>query len=121
MVDFVFTSRKQYWSAIKNLHKNINNTDSSGENARSSFRVLTGKTKYNEKNFEKRLEKGKSFSILEVRKDFSKARKKAETNLKKEWKQARKEGVTDLSWKKFKEINTEPDYKEIQESFNSPT
>ena len=121
MVDFVFSSRKQYESAIKNFHANINNTGKNGKEARISFRNLTRNRKYNESNYSRRLDQGKSYSKKEIRHDFSVARKRAESNLKKDWLDAKKEGKTSVSFKKFKEINSEPDYKEIMESFNSPT
>lgn len=121
MVDFVFSSQKQYWSSVKNLHKHLGNNTTQGIQARKSFKALTGNRKYNESNFQKRNEKGKTYSIKEVRSDFSTARKRAEENLRKDWKQAKKEGKTSISFKKFKEINQEPDYDAIQESYNSPT
>lgn len=121
MVEFVFTSRKQYWSAVKNFQKNINQSTREGRSLRSSFKNLTGNVKYSEKNFNKRFENGKIYSVKEIRKDFAKARTRAERNLKKDWLQAKKDGVTKLSFKKFKEINKEPDYEAIQEGYNSPT
>lgn len=120
MVDFVFSSKKQYWAALKNLHGNLNNNTKAGRAARKQFARITGDKKYNEKEWQKNVKKGKVISLKEFRSDFRKLKKDSTDKLKAEWREARKAGVTNVSWKKFQQINSQPDYQELAEQYNSP-
>ncbi|QDI73893.1 hypothetical protein HOV56_gp04 [Nitrosopumilus spindle-shaped virus] len=120
MADFVFSSKKQYWAALKNLHSNLNNNTKAGKAARKQFARITGDKKYSETVWQKNQKNGKVISLREFRKDFSKLKKDSTDKLKSEWKEARAAGVTKVSWKKFQQINSQPDYQEIAEQYNSP-
>jgi len=121
MVDFIFRSQKQYWSALKNLRKNLNNDTPEGKKARASFYSLTSDKKYLERNFKKRDQQDKKYSMKEIRDNYSAIRKDQLSKLKSQWKEMQNAFPNEkISWKEFQEINKEPDYDAIRESYTSP-
>lgn len=117
MADFIFASKKQYWAAIKNLHKNVNRSADS----RKALYNITGNKIYKESEYNKRLNRGESYSIKQVRTDFKIAKDKAEKLLKADYLEAKKENVTNIkSFKEFKILNQQKDYAALYESYTSP-
>ena len=110
---------KSYWSAISNLHKRINLTNSEGRSARKEYYERTGNKKLTEKKFNSNLSRGKSFSKSEVRHFYKIAREQREKQLRKDYKESIKAG-NKVSYKEFKKANREPDWEKLQEMFNSP-
>ena len=115
---YVFKTRKQYWSAVKNTHRNLIN--SNNKILRSKYFKLTKDPIFKEKNYEKRLRAGKSISLAQVRKAFKKGRAHDLKILKKQYKEMKKDGFDVGTFKNFIKTNTSPDFNEIREMFNSP-
>lgn len=112
---------KRYWSGIKNVRKRLIRDDKIGQSARKEFYERTGKKKYQEKEYQKRLNRGRSYLLKETRKDFTKIQKDRNAGLKKEFKRLKKEGKVKGNFRDFKRANTsETDYVDIIELFNSP-
>ena len=118
MSDFVFRSRKQYWSIIKNSTDNVNNNNAEGKRLRKAMFDRTGLEQFKEKNFQK---SEKKILKSDVRKAISMMKKDSEGKLKQQWREAKEKGQTKQTWKNFKESNSMPDYDAIRESYNSPS
>lgn len=127
MAQFIFTSKKQKDAAIRNTRKNLTQDNANGKMHRKSFYKLTGNKIFTDSSFEKRQDQGRTYSKKQIETAINKASRKAEKELKKEWKELRveekKKGVkvkNRTKWREFKEANSQPDFEEIKESFNSP-
>ena len=128
MARFIFSSKEEKNTAIKNTRKHLTMDNKTGEMTRKSFFRLTGNKIYTEKTFQKRQDQGKTYSKKEINTAITIASRNATKELKGEWKELRKEekkkGVkvkNRTKWREFKEANSQPDLDEIKESFNSPT
>lgn len=121
MVDYIFSSRKQYWAALRNMQKKVNKPDKEGVQFRESFFSLTNDNRFKEKNWQTNWNKGKIISIPEMRSVFSSVKQDQTKKLKKQFNEMKKAYPNEkISWKEFKEIHSEPDYDSIKESYNSP-
>ncbi|HUU86603.1 MAG TPA: hypothetical protein VMX17_02480 [Candidatus Glassbacteria bacterium] len=116
MSDFVFRTKKQYWSAIKNMTSHVNNNTAEGIATRKQWYNLTGNEYYLEKNFQK---SDLKITKSQVRKDFGKIKKDSTDKLKIAWKEEKDKG-NKITWKKYSSDNSQPDYETIKESYNSP-
>lgn len=128
MAQFIFSSTKQKDAAIRNSRRNLTIDNQTGRDTRKSFFRITKNKMFREKNFQKRQDQGKTYSKKEITTAITLGNKNATKELKKDWKSLRKEekkrGVkvkNRTKWKEFQEANTQPDFDEIKESFNSPT
>lgn len=119
MADFVFTSRKQYWAAIRNFHSNINQNNKQGKALRKQFARITGDKKYTERIWQRGFKQGSIVNLSTFRSDFGKIKKEATNKLKTSWHEEKEKG-NKITWKKYRNINSQPDYNVLKESYNSP-
>lgn len=119
MADFVFTSRKQYWAAIRNFHSNINQDTKSGKALRKQFARITGDKKYTEKRWQRSFKQGSVIKLSTFRSDFGAIKKEATDKLKISWREEKEKG-NKITWKKYRNINSQPDYEILKEAYNSP-
>lgn len=119
MTEFNFRSKKQYWSAMKNMHSKINDNTDSGRAIRKRFYNITSDKKFKESNFKK---SDKKITKTDFRKAFSVAKKKNEKALRDDYNEMKKDPKLNVgTWKAFKEANQTDDYEAIKEYYNSPT
>ena len=119
MSDFVFRTKKQYWSAIKNITGHVNNNTKEGVATRKQWYNLTGDKKYLEKEWQKNFGQGQVITKSQVRKDFGTIKRESTNKLKIAWKEEKEKG-NKITWKKYSSDNSQPDYETIRESYNSP-
>ena len=116
-------TRKQYFSRTNNAHKKLISATQSGSEARQEMFRLTKKAKYTDRSFERRADRGKTYSKKEVRKDISIIEKKKKAILTKRHKKLKKAGKTKLNRKEFLRANaheTSIDFESQQILYDSP-
>ncbi len=114
---------KQYYSRTRNAHAKLISATNAGSDARQEMFRLTGKQKYRDKAFLRRAEKGRTFTIKEVRKDLSAMEKKKKNILKRRHKKLKASGKTKLTQKAFLRANahaTSIDFESQQILYDSP-
>ena len=114
---------KQYYSRTTNAHKKLTSSTQSGLEARQEMYRLTKKNKYTQRSFERRMNKGRSYTKKEVRKDLTRIEKKKTATLKKRYKALKKQGKTKLNQKQFIRANahqTKVDLESLQILYDSP-
>ena len=114
---------KQYYSRTKNAHSKLTSSTRSGLEARKEMYRLTKLQKYTNRNFEKRLGRGKTYTTREVRKDLSRMEKKKTYVLKTRHRRLKRQGKTKLTQKEFIRANaheTSIDFESQQILYDSP-
>ena len=114
---------KQYYSRTNNAHKKLISATQSGLEARQEMYRLTKKSKYTQRSYERRANRGKTYTRKEIRKDLIKIERKKKTKLKARHKRLKKAGKTKLNQKEFLRANaheTTIDYESQQILYDSP-
>ena len=115
---------KQYWSRVSNAHSHLTSSTQEGERARKEMYRLTRKSKYTNVNFQKNLQKGKTFTKREIASDISKIEKRKTEQLKTSWRKVKGTKKTKLkNFKSFRRANahmTVTDFSQIEFIYNSP-
>ena len=111
---------RRYWSGIKNVRARLIRDDSVGRNARKEYFERTKLKKFRERNYQRRLSRGQTYTLLETRRAWAKIRNKRDERLRKEHKRLKKQGKDVGNFKEFKRTNEPDDFNAVQELFNSP-
>ena len=112
---------KQYYSRTNNAHKKL--VSSNGTDARKEMHRLTGLNKYTDRSYNRKLVRGKTYTLKEVRKDLIRVEKKKRTALKARHKKLKRQGKTKLTQKKFLRANAHAstiDFESQQILYDSP-